>query len=116
MATFIAKYYAILYAGIFGSNIIIVIEVQLGRKLRRSTNYFVEMKEQKHQIEIVSSKVVAVRSFFVRKSSANRLNMHQIYKNAENEMRVSYLPWILQPRHRLELEHLFVISMLIQKI
>lgn len=76
MATFIAKYYTILYAGIFGSNIIIVIEVQLGRKLRRSTNYFAEMREQKHQNEIVSSKVVVAvffvwRTVVLRKSSAN---------------------------------------------
>lgn len=89
MATFIAKYYTILYAGILGSNIIIVIEVQLGRKLRRSANYFVEMKEQKHQNEIVSTKVVVVLVLHgtphvvPRKSSANPLHTTNVEKRSE---------------------------------
>lgn len=60
-----------------GPILLLLWQVQLGRKLRRSTNYFDEMREQKHQNEIVSSKVVVVALFFFY---GNQVQIHCMYR------------------------------------
>lgn len=65
----------LLYAGAYLGPNIIVIEVQLGRKLRRSANYFVETREQKAtKIKVYRKLLLLLHTAVLRKSSVSSAN------------------------------------------